>query len=1197
MSELKNTPPKGDQPWRSALEAVADEKRRDLGPHPDLDALVAYHAGDLAASEAQALQDHLVLCPRCAELLLELDAFAVDAATTPQPAAAAEVVPIARRRVPRLRRWGVAAAAVAASVLFVIWSRLLPGEAIWPRGGPLPDYALRLEGGVSATRNVGPDAETSTSRVVTGEPLALKLQPATAVKGPITARAYLRRGAELRPLSAATLEIGTAGVVTVAGIVGADLQLPTGDNALLLAVARLNALPSRQRLQSQLETSRSSRWIGVERKIRVIEPAADSAASLPSNDLSSSDLPSEDGGGPWIEYAGCRTIETGPICILPADRRLTLWVGHPRAEDIRIDAGSWWRSHSPTAVQGGYRYQVQVGRWTSELVVEVQGEEKRSIWVLELGSSPAPDWWLRAHELYSSDAWDEARLLLEPRTALPDPAVAGPALSLLARIERRSGHSKLGDALYRRAIDAHRRAGRLADQIKDVSGFTYYLIEEKRFAEVRELLDTLPVSATGGSAEARSTVAYLRGLLAEETGDLRAAMAWMARAAREAERVGIERRWIFAMDILARQLNTVGLSDAASDLYARMRSRIASLCDPPRSGGAASVLSACDCARFDVSRAWAGLLALEAGGTAPDPGPAALLDHAEQALMAQEARGAATCVAPEDLPNLRLNRALAALHAGDSAAARRHLNAASVERQVFPRLALWQLDIEGRILLAESRPSAALELYGDLARRAELNASPEAAWRAAFGRATAFEALARTDDALVACAEAEDQLARESLLVPMHTGRERFIAQRDHASRFCLDLLLRQGRGDEALGLVQRSALRALRGLRVGASVSALRQVDRKRWRHAVSVSDQTRHEMEDLAGKIWQGLPQDEEERLILEIKHKRQALRELFDVLVTTAGSDASAPSMPAPPDGVVILAYHPLPFGWAALAADADGVTAHRIEPASEIQLTARSEEELAALLLEPFAENLRRATEIQVIPYGAMRAVDVHALPFDGDILLSHAPVVYRLGLPLPPATTSDSSKALVVAGPGLLAAAAEIRAVQRALEARADAWQVELLADEAATGRQVRQRLQEVALFHYAGHAEFDDATRGWNSHLMLASGGRLTVDDILALPHVPRWVVLSGCETGRDARTTPVPGIGLAQAFLVAGSEAVVAATAEVADAEAAVVMERLYHHWDASTPLAAAFAKALLERRDQTQAPDWRRFRILTRH
>ena len=45
-------------------------------PHPKPEMLAAYHAGELTEPEERRLQDHLVGCPECAALLLDLDGLA-----------------------------------------------------------------------------------------------------------------------------------------------------------------------------------------------------------------------------------------------------------------------------------------------------------------------------------------------------------------------------------------------------------------------------------------------------------------------------------------------------------------------------------------------------------------------------------------------------------------------------------------------------------------------------------------------------------------------------------------------------------------------------------------------------------------------------------------------------------------------------------------------------------------------------------------------------------------------------------------------------------------------------------------------------------------------------------------------------------------------------------------------------------------
>lgn len=60
---------------REASRKVAAAARRHLGSHPQPRALIAYQAGELPKEEEGRLQDHLVLCPDCAKVVLDLAAF------------------------------------------------------------------------------------------------------------------------------------------------------------------------------------------------------------------------------------------------------------------------------------------------------------------------------------------------------------------------------------------------------------------------------------------------------------------------------------------------------------------------------------------------------------------------------------------------------------------------------------------------------------------------------------------------------------------------------------------------------------------------------------------------------------------------------------------------------------------------------------------------------------------------------------------------------------------------------------------------------------------------------------------------------------------------------------------------------------------------------------------------------------------
>lgn len=58
--------------------ALAEQERQDTQEHPVAEGLVAYHAGDLDDAAAERIQEHLGICPDCAQMVLALDAFTDD---------------------------------------------------------------------------------------------------------------------------------------------------------------------------------------------------------------------------------------------------------------------------------------------------------------------------------------------------------------------------------------------------------------------------------------------------------------------------------------------------------------------------------------------------------------------------------------------------------------------------------------------------------------------------------------------------------------------------------------------------------------------------------------------------------------------------------------------------------------------------------------------------------------------------------------------------------------------------------------------------------------------------------------------------------------------------------------------------------------------------------------------------------------
>ena len=104
--------------------------------------------------------------------------------------------------------------------------------------------------------------------------------------------------------------------------------------------------------------------------------------------------------------------------------------------------------------------------------------------------------------------------------------------------------------------------------------------------------------------------------------------------------------------------------------------------------------------------------------------------------------------------------------------------------------------------------------------------------------------------------------------------------------------------------------------------------------------------------------------------------------------------------------------------------------------------------------------------------------------------------------------------------------------------------------------------------------------------------------DILALTQSPKNVVLSACETGRASGNGLLEGMGIAQAFLTAGSRAVVAPTRVVDDGVARAMSEAMYACLAAKTcaDLPEALRAAQSEIRAKRPGADGAAFRVMTR-
>jgi tetratricopeptide (TPR) repeat protein len=695
-------------------------------------------------------------------------------------------------------------------------------------------------------------------------------------------------------------------------------------------------------------------------------------------------------------------------------------------------------------------------------------------------------------------------------------------------------------------------------------------IRARRLGPVRVALDSLRVPPHA-PAELRYAVAYYRGLLAEKEGDYRSALEAVQEAVEIAERMNWKNYQRVAEEKMALLLRVVGRSGESAQLFERLLRTPAA--------------NSCEEARLLNNQAWSALLAREAGERLADPAP----------LLARALEAYAACASAtvESKANTLFNLALAHLQAGRLPQAKELLaRVQTMEPHAPVPHRLWWLDLEARIALLEHRPAEGLQRFAALAKLAAETGSADAGLRAAFGKAQSYEALGDRTAALETLRTAESLLDEQSLQVPLQEGRETFVAARQAVVGLHIEILLDQGRNAQALDVARHARSRVLRQLASSDRIPSLPPERRSRWERLLTEYHARRAALEEKAKDDWK-LPLDQVPREEAARRAEAEALKKLLDEAFLILSDPGERPGdLPPPPrPGELILAYHPLPHGWVGFAADGTTVAAHRFELPPDLSRT----DELSRRLLVPFRAAIRQARRLRILSSGPLQAVDFHALPFDGDVLLASAPVVYGLDLPAARKPARPAGRhALLVADPrgNLLGALDEARAVGKALRSGPSPWTVEELKAGQASAATVGRRLAAADLLHYAGHGAFA-GFGGWDSSLLLAEETRLTLGDLLALDRVPAWVVLSGCDTGRSSAETPVESLGLAQGFLLAGSQAVVASTRPVDDRSAPELFTALYRELEREPDLAVALQRAQLSWRQRHPRADWRSFRL----
>ena len=468
--------------------------------------------------------------------------------------------------------------------------------------------------------------------------------------------------------------------------------------------------------------------------------------------------------------------------------------------------------------------------------------------------------------------------------------------------------------------------------------------------------------------------------------------------------------------------------------------------------------------------------------------------------------------------------------------------------------AIWRADVLGRWSLARQRPRLALAHFDEQSHQARAVGLAHETFRAEVGAGRALLALGRRDAAVGRLKRAQALLETSMAGIPLGEGRGAFLSGHSDGVRYLIDALVDGNHSDEAMRIVRLTRSAELRLAARLDRVSRLSAAERLQLDESLSRYGKSRRTLEQEAAEDWK-LPRAALERVRADREIRAQAaastLDQAFRLLVE---SGAGRVELARPARGQVHIAFFRGTERWIGLAQTPDGTRAVRL-PLERLQ----SSEDAAAALAR-FSPDLSAARRVRIFASGPSDAIDWHATSWRGAPLIASVEVEYgldvwaRLESAGPPNAVRPRS-ALVVADPtvDLIGARAEADTVVRFLAG----WRIQRLDGHTATRDLLLSELPKVDFIHYAGHAE-----QTGSGTLRLANGARVDLGDLLALPRVPPFVVLSACEAGATASTegrAQGSMVGLAQAFVASGARAVIAPTRSIRDSDARTFMSTFY--------------------------------------
>lgn len=812
-----------------------------------------------------------------------------------------------------------------------------------------------------------------------------------------------------------------------------------------------------------------------------------------------------------VELAGCREWRSGPLCEVGEGDQLSLFVRTGTISAF-LD-GQRLRLEDTRRVQGGISLHLSVR--PGSLTVRAPD---LADWTLALGPHRANEELRQIAQLRRNGERVAAEKKLEELGAIEGAAAQRGRNALAAgRIEEAIRELEA-------AVEEDRRLGKHLSEMRDRLALAHTFLNHRYpEATARAQLEALaPLAAE--YAEAAADVDYTGAVLASEYNDVRSALLHARRLMERAERLARD-DLLDAREILT---NVLVFAGRWAEVSAELGSLRAAITDD---------LPSCKAAELWSNIGWYRLLGRrQAPKLFPEP-PIEALERAADLYRR-------TCDRPLLLANAEINLAWAALFDSDGPRAKAAWSRARAAVSTPDlRTMIHLLHLEAELLLAEKQPKVALETFDRLRVLAHTAGATEIVWRAHLGRGRALSAAGATDQAISAYRESEHLLQELAARVPLGEGRDALLFDRGEGARRLVETLITAGRLEDAVRAIRESRLAAIAWAR-GWALERTQDADT---RARMQKLRETRASLDEAAREEWTH-PADEAAERRLARENKIREAHGALDLVLSTGRLPTQQPLPTAElPAEEVAVYVHPAETRIVALVRSGSELSVDRVAVTGNLPV------------LETRSAILEAAPRVHFYVHPSLESLDWPKM--------TRGEAIFHADLHLPRA--ADSQDVLIAADPARALPRARQEAKELAERLRTGGLTVTYLeeADRAALFEALGRPLE---LFHYSGHG-VQEGFDGLEAGFPLRDRQRFTVVDVLAARSAPRRVVLAACDLGQRSGAA---GLSMAQAFLLAGADEVVAAVRPVDDEKTSAWVRAFYAESSTAATSAAKLAR-----------------------